>query len=95
MNIYAADAPGSHGATRQAYAEASILQSVQMNTLLFSVPSFTTGMTIADRFEKAERLRSELVRLNSAQIKGLVDSSEHESQAPVAIVCWLRSEFSS
>jgi hypothetical protein len=52
-------------------------------------------MATATWLEKAERLRTELARLNSAQIDGIVDSTpDRESQERVVIARWLRTEFS-
>jgi hypothetical protein len=52
-------------------------------------------MVTADWLEKAERLRTELTRLNSAQIDGIVDAlPDREAQERVVIARWLRTEFS-
>jgi hypothetical protein len=52
-------------------------------------------MATATWLEKAERLRMELARLNSALIDGIEDSPEaRESHERVLIARWLRHEFS-
>lgn len=54
-----------------------------------------TEMVTADWLEKADRLRTELARLNSAQIDGIVDEATSHSQERVLIARWLRQEFSN